>query len=196
LVAGTLLVMALSGAAAAEEAARLADDQWAYRPGGPLALDGGLLVAPPASLGTGMATGFGAGVTLGRRVALGARASWGTATESSLVWIVRHDDFRLRATTGLQRAVGRGVLGLRLGVGATIVHEERTRIQAARAGSMSTDLMTSATATLPAGELEAVVAVHVAGPWLLVVNGGPSAFVSEGALKGGWLAQLGVGWQP
>jgi hypothetical protein len=196
LVAGTLLVMALSRAAVAEEAPRLADDQWAYRPGGKLALDGGLVMAPPASLGTGMATGVGAGLTFGRRVAIGARASWGTATESSLVWIVRHDDFRLRATTVVQRVVGRGVLGLRLGLGATIVHEGRTRIQAARAGSMAGDLMTAATATLPAGELEAVVSVHVAGPWLLVVSGGPSALVADGALSGGWTAQLGVGWQP
>jgi hypothetical protein len=196
IAASLLLVVAFSRAASAEEVGRLADDQWAYRPGGPLALDGGLVMAPPPTLGTGLATGVGAGVTYGRRAALGLRASWATASESSLVWIVRHDDFRLRAAGAVQRALGRGVVALRLGLGATIVHESRTRIQAMRAQATASDLMSSATAALPAGEVEAVVSVHVAGPWLLVVSGGPSAFVWDGALRGGWTGQLGVGWQP
>jgi hypothetical protein len=196
IAAGTLLVMALSRAAVAEEAPRLADDQWAYRPGGPLALDGGLVMTPPATLGTGLATGVGAGVTYGGSAAVGLRASWGTSTESSLVWIVQHDDYRLRATGTVQRAVGRGVFALRLGVGATIVHESRTRIQAGRAMVMAGDLMSSATEALPAGELEAVVSVHVAGPWLLVISGGPAGVVSDGTLHGGWTSQLGVGWRP
>jgi len=29
-----------------------------------------------------------------------------------------------------------------------------------------------------------------------VVSGGPTALVADGAVKGGWTAQLGVGWQP
>ena len=193
---GLLLVTALSGAAAADEPARLADDQWPYRPGGRLALDGGLVMGPSMTLQTGMATGVGAGATYGRRVALGVRASWATATESSLVWTVTHDDYRLRGVAVVQGAVGRGVVALRLGLGATFVHEDRTRNQGMRAGLTGADLASSAFAALPAGDLEAVVSVHVAGPWLLALSGGPSALVSDGALNAGWIAQLGVGWQP
>jgi hypothetical protein len=49
---------------------------------------------------------------------------------------------------------------------------------------------------MPAGELEAVVGVHVGGPWLLVLSGGPSLVVSDGVAHGGWTTLLGVGWQP
>jgi len=141
-------------------------------------------------------TGVGAGVTYGRRLLVGARASWATATESSLVWTVTHDDYRLRAIAALQQPVGRGAFALRLGLGTTVVHEDRTRNQGARAHLTGADLSTSTTAALPAADLEAVVAVHVAGPWLFLVSGGPSALVSDGALVWGWTAQLGAGWQP
>jgi len=70
------------------------------------------------------------------------------------------------------------------------------RIQGLRAGLMGADLATSATTPLPAADLEAVVSVHVAGPWLLSLSGGPSALLSDGAVLGGWIAQLGAGWQP
>jgi hypothetical protein len=193
---GLLLLTALSGAAVADEPARLADDQWAFRPGGRLAVDGGLVMGPSITLQTGMATGVGAGLTYGRRLALGVRASWASATESSLVWTVTHDDYRLRAVAVAQQPVGRGVFALRLGLGATVVHEDRTRVQGVRAGLMGAALENSATAALPAGDLEAVVSVHVVGPWLLAVSGGPSAIISDGAVRGGWTAQLGVGWQP
>jgi hypothetical protein len=189
-----VLVLGLSRAALADEpphvaeAARLADDQWAYRAGGRLVLDGGLVMGPPMTLPTGMATGVGAGLLFGRRVALGVRASFTTTTESSLDWTVTHDLYRLRGVVAVQRAVGRGVLGLRLDLGGSVVHEDRTRNQTA--------LGTTATALLPGGELEVLIAVHVAGPWRLEVAGGPAALVEDGALRGGWIAQLGVGWQP
>ncbi len=154
-------------------------------------------MGPPMTLQTGMATGIGGGLTYGRRLALGVSASWATATESSLVWTVTHDDYRVRAPwPSPNNSAGRGVFALRLGVGATIVHEDRTRVQGARAGLMGAALESSATAALPAGDLEVVVSVHVAGPWLLVVSGGPSVILSDGAWRGGWTAQLGVGWQP
>jgi len=95
-----------------------------------------------------------------------------------------------------QQPVGRGTFGLRLGLGTTVVHEDRTRNQGAAAGLTGGALATSALAALPAGDLEAVVSVHVAGPWLLTLSGGPSAFVSEGAFHAAWIAALGAGWQP
>jgi hypothetical protein len=191
-----LVLIACAGAARAEEAPRLRDDEWTVSSKGRLLLDGGLIMGRSLTLDTGMATGVGAGLTYGRRLAVGARASWATATESSMVWTVTHDDYRLRGVAIAQQPVGRGVFGLRLGAGASIVHESRTRNQGQRAQLMGSDLMNSATALLPGGELEAVVAVHVAGPWLLAVSGGPAAIVDSGALRAGWTAQLGVGWQP
>jgi hypothetical protein len=195
-LASILVVLGLSSAARAEEPARLRDDDWQVRSTGRLALDGGLVMGRSLTLDTGMATGVGAGVTYGRRFAIGARAAWATATESSLVWSVTHDEYRLRGVAVVQQPAGRGVFALRLGAGASIVHESRTREQGQRAGLTGYDLMNSSTALLPAGELEAVVSVHVAGPWLLAVSGGPAAALDAGALRAGWTAQLGVGWQP
>src|SRR5260221_828466 len=115
--ASILLWLALGGTAAAD-GPRLADDQWPVRSTGRLALDAGLVMAPSMTLQTGMSTGLAAGVTYGRRhVALGVRASWSTATESSLVWTVTHDDYRLRAVAVLQQPAGRGTFALRLGLG-------------------------------------------------------------------------------
>jgi hypothetical protein len=196
LAAILLLALALPRAAVAQDAPRLASDDWPVRSTGRVALDGGLVMSSSATLGTGLATGVGAGVTYGRRFAFGARASWATSTESSTVWLVTHDDYRLRAVAAVQQAAGRGVFALRLGLGTTVVHEDRTRNQGARAGLTGSDLMTSATAALPAGEVEAVISVHVMGPWLLTLGGGPSALLESGALRGGWTTQLGVGWQP
>jgi hypothetical protein len=81
-------------------------------------------------------------------------------------------------------------------VGPTFVYEDRVRNQGMRAGLTGSDLETSSLATVPAAELEAVVAVHVAGPWLMILSGGPSLLVSDGATHAGWTTQMGVGWQP
>jgi hypothetical protein len=163
---------------------------------GPLSVDGGLVLALPATWQTGLSTGAGVGVGYGRRLVLGARASWSRSTESSLTWTVSHQDIRLRVTGALQRAVGRGAFALRLGVGPTMVYEDRVRNQGARAGLTGSALETTALAAMPAAELEAVVSVHVGGPWLLVLSGGPSLLLSDGDWHGGWTTQLGVGWQP
>jgi hypothetical protein len=186
----------VAGGRARAEGSRLPDDSWPVRSTGPLAIDGGLVVGAPAALPTGLSTGVGAGVLYGRTLAFGARASWTGATESSTVWTVSHTDLRLRATGALQHAVGRGTLGLRLGLGATVVHESRDRNQGMRAMLTGSDLMTTAWAALPAADLEAVVTVHIAGPWLLAVAGGPSLAISDGGAHAGWTAGLGVGWQP
>jgi len=193
-IVATALLMA--SAARADDTRRPVDDDWPVQSTGPLAVDGGLVLALPATWQTGLSSGVGAGVTYGRRFAWGVRGSWSGATESSLVWTVSHDDFRLRGVAALQQPVGRGVLALRLGLGPTFVYEHRTRNQGARAGLTGSDLETSALATFPGADLEAVVTLHVVGRWSLTLGGGPTAIVADGALHGGWTAQLGAGWQP
>jgi hypothetical protein len=172
------------------------DDDFPVQPTGSLALDAGLVLALPATWQTGLSSGIGAGMTRGRRFAWGVRGSWSTATESSLVWTVSHDDFRLRAVAALQQPAGRGVFALRLGLGPTFVYEHRTRNQGARAGLTGSELETSALAVFPAVDLEGVVTLHILGRWSLVLSGGPTVLVADGALQGGWTAQLGAGWQP
>jgi hypothetical protein len=188
--------LGLPRAGRAQDGALLTDDTWRYRSDGDLAVDGGLAVGFPAALPTGLAIGIGAGVTIGRDLAWGARAAWVTTTESSLAWTVTHRDLRLRATGALTRAAGRGRLGLRIGVGGTLVHETRVRNQGMRAGLSGDALEASSYAMLPALDLDAVIALHVAGPWLLITSGGPSLDVLDGRLRAGWTAQLGVAWQP
>ena len=103
---------------------------------------------------------------------------------------------RVQVTGGVQTSPGRGTLGLRLGLGGTLVHETRDRNQGMRAGLTGSELETSAFALLPAADLDAVVALHIAGPWLLMTSGGPSLDVHDGKLHAGWSAELGVAWQP
>jgi hypothetical protein len=186
---------ALPGTARAD-GALLTDDTWRYRSTGELVVDGGLMVGFPTALSTGLARGIGLGVSHGTTLAWGARASWQTATESSLAWVVTHRDLKLRATAAVQKAAGRGTLGLRAGLGGTLVHEARLRQQGTRAGLSGDELRTSSLRMLPAADLDAVIALHVAGPWLLVTTGGPSVAFLGGELRASWSAQLGVAWQP
>ncbi len=190
------LCAAYPGRSWADDGTLLSDDTWSYRSSGHVAVDGGLVVGFPAALPTGLSTGAGAGVTVGDTLTWGGRASWVTATESSLPWTVTQSDLRLRVTGGVQTSPGRGTLGLRLGLGGTLVHETRVRNQGMRAGLTGSELETSAFALLPAADLDAVVALHIAGPWLLMTSGGPSLDVHDGKLHAGWSAELGVAWQP
>ena len=173
-----------------------ADDAlFRVREGGSITLDAGLVLALPVALGPSLSTGAGAGVTIGAgHLAWGVRASWSTATEYSLDWTVSHDDIKLRVIGAFLQREGRGRFALRLGLGPTIVHETRLRNQAARA--MLAGLDTSAFDAAPAGDLEGVLALHVAGPWLLVISGGPSLSVVDGSARWGWTSLLGAGWQP
>jgi hypothetical protein len=178
------------------EGPQAADDSWRVRSGGRLTVDGGLVVGIPAALSTGLTTGVGGGVMFGGGLfAFGARASWSTATESSIVWTVTRSDLRLRAAGAIQHTAGRGRLALRLAVGPTVVHETRTRNQGMRAGLTGSDLTTSAFVALPTADLEGVIEVHIAGPWLLTMSGGPSLLIADGNLTRGWNAALGMGWQ-
>jgi hypothetical protein len=172
------------------------DDRWPVRTGGRLTIDGGVMLALPAALGTGLSTGVGAGAMVGRRFRLGLRVAGSTASESSIDWAVTHTELRLRAAADFQHVAGRGAFGIRLGVGPTIVHETRDRNQAARAGLTGSAAQTTAFSTLPSIDLDAVVGLHIAGPWLLMLSGGPSASWVSGDFKAGWSALIGTGWQP
>ncbi len=193
------LVLVLVPAVAAADAGRLLNDHtFDTAPGGALVLDAGLVVGLPAALPSGLSTGIGAGVT--RRCtcwfSYGARASWSSVTEPGQTWIVNQDDYRLRLTAEFRHDAGRGTLALRLGAGPTIVHEVRDRQQGMRAGLTGSDLQTRAIRALPAADLEAVISVKLAGQWLVLVSGGPSVDVLDGALRTGWTTQLGVAWNP
>jgi len=174
----------------------LADDTFVVSPPGDLVIDGGLIVGLPSALPTGLSTGIGAGITrtCGCHFAYGATASWSSASESSEIWTVTHGELRLRANGSIRHDVGRGTLALRLGVGTSIVHEDRVRNQGMRAGLMGSDLEQTATDALPAADLEAVVTLRVVGPWAFVVAGGPTATWFDSHLRGGWTAELGVAW--
>jgi hypothetical protein len=88
------LCVAPPGRARADDGTLLSDDTWNYHSSGRVAVDGGLVVGFPAALPTGLSTGAGAGVTVGDTLTWGARASWVTATESSLPWTVTQSDLR------------------------------------------------------------------------------------------------------
>ncbi|HZL16691.1 MAG TPA: hypothetical protein VFG23_02975 [Polyangia bacterium] len=180
----------------AEEAALAGVEASQAPAAGPLSIDANLLLAKPTALGPGLSTGFGIGVTRGRTLAWEARASWSTATESSISWTVTQSDLRLRVGAAVQSTLGRARAGLRVGIGPTIIHETRTRNQGAAANLTGSALGSSSFATLPAGDVEAFVALHVFGPWLFTVSGGPGASIESGNLRGGWISMMGVGWQP
>jgi hypothetical protein len=187
-IALALLLVGLYPAPARGDGSPLVADLARAPSGGNLTVDGGLFLALPTALGPSLSTGFGLGVLRGGTFAWGARASWSTATESAIAWTVTQWDLRLRLDGAVQHRIGRARVGLRLGLGPTIVHETRDRNLGA--------IETTESALLPAGELEAFVALHVFGPWLTVLSGGPSAVLDGGALRAGWVSLIGVGWQP
>jgi len=195
-VVAAVALTASAARARADDGRRPVDDDFPVQSKGALAVDAGLVLALPATWQTGLSSGIGAGVTRGGRFAWGVRGSWSSATESSLVWTVSQNDFRLRGVAALQQPAGRGVFALRLGLGPTFAYEHRTRNQGARAGLTGSDLETSALAVFPAVDLEGVITLHVLGRWSLVLSGGPTALIADGALRGGWTAQIGAGWQP
>jgi hypothetical protein len=188
LVVAVLLSGVVPGLARAADEPVVSANGLRFQSGGALTVDGGLVLALPTALGPGLSSGFGLGVTWGRLVAAEVRASWSTATESSIPWTVSQSDLRLRVGGVLQRTLGRARVGLRLGIGPTIVYETRVR--------NGSTLQTSAFATLPAGELEGFVAVHLFGPWLVILSGGPSAALDDPGFRGGWVSLIGVAWQP
>ena len=143
-----------------------------------------------------MSAGIGAAftrvATRGGLLAWGVRASWSTATEYTQTDAVRNDDLRLRMCGQIQHAVGRGLFGLRLGAGGTLVYEGRTRAQAARAGLPQSE---SAWSMLPAADIEGIVVLRVWDSWGMSVSGGPTLHGLHGGVRAGWTSGLGVTWQ-
>jgi hypothetical protein len=163
-------------------------------------VDGQLVLALPAALATGLSAGVGAGYLRSLNdtgaVAWGARASWSTATEYSLVDAVRNDDIRMRICGLVQHVAGRGSFGLRLGLGATAVYESRTRAQGSRLGLSGGDLETSSWYLFPAADLDGIVFLRVWNAWGMSLSGGPTVHMIDGSARAGWSTGLGVSWQP
>ncbi len=163
-------------------------------------LDAGLVLALPAALQTGTSAGVGVEFLRSARAsgmfAWGARASWSTATEYSLIDSVRNDDLRLRLCGAVQHLAGRGSFGLRVGIGATAVYEARTRAQGSRAGLSGSALETTAWYLLPAAEVDAVIFLRVWNAWGMSLSGGPTVHLIDGSARAGWDSALGVMWQP
>src|SRR5262249_15789542 len=125
----------------------------ADRSGGPapnLAVEGGLLLALPAALPTGLSSGIEASALLGRGLVWGAGVSGSTATEYAPQFAVTHGELRLRGGPVLSRRAGRAALSVRLAAGATLVHETRARDQASRAGLTGAAAEQTAWSLLPA----------------------------------------------
>ena len=168
------------------------------RAGGPDRVDAGVFIGQPAALPAGVASGVEVGVAraYGPAFAYGARLAVAGITESSEAFTASDLDFRGRATAALGHVIGRGELALRLGAGANLVYEDRTRNGGGRAGLMGSALETHTLGALPAVDLEAVLALHVYGPWLVVVTGGGTADLRDGGVFGGFVAGIAIGWQP
>jgi hypothetical protein len=174
---------------------RIASDTFPVRPPNAVVVDAGLALGFPAALPTGLSRGAGAGISIGSGpLRFGARAAWLTATESTLAWKVTHQDIQLRALAGLAHVAGRGTIGIRLGAGATLVHEARRHPQGSRAGLTGDALEMTALAVLPAADLEGSVGVAIYGAWQLALAGGPSLALVDGDPRWSWVARVGVGW--
>lgn len=183
---------AVPGAGATGPAARAAP----VPIGSGLTVDAGLLLGQPAALETGMTSGVVAGIATGGAFAAGLRGSWSTATEYTRTWHVTQQELRLRLVGIVQQPLGRGRVGLRLGLGGTEVYESRLRDQAARLGLTGSELETTAWQLLPAAELEAQVTLLVFDRFGVAVGGGPSAVLLAGALQAGFVGSVGVTWFP
>ncbi len=189
-----VIVVVLAAGVAHADDRLLGDDTFAVHAPSALMVDGGLYVATPEALETGMATGVSAGIThaCGCHFAYGARVSWASINETSEAWNLTQQDLRLRATGEVRHVIGRGTLALRLGAGATVVRELRERSQQ----RMGLDpLSTRAYDTLPGADLEAVANLQITGSFGLVISGGPSLAYFQDGVHGKWLAELGVAWQ-
>jgi len=96
-------------------------------------------------------------------LAWGARASWSTATEYTLIDTVRNDDIRCAFvdSSSTTLAVVRSPAPRR---GATAVYENVTASQGSRAGLTGSALETTKWYLLPAADLEGVVFLRVCTP--------------------------------
>lgn len=186
------VVLALAAAPTAAQSP--ADDAWPYDRG-QLTADIAVASGLPSALPTGLARGLAAGVQRGRCWAVGARLAWLASNESTAVWQIDHDEVRLRVFGAAQRDLGRATVALRLGAGGTLIAESRLRQQGMRAGLTGDELETSQLALLPVANLDGVIGLHIRGPWLLQLSGGPGVVVLDSAPRTIWSAEIGVAWQ-
>jgi hypothetical protein len=191
-----VLGVTLPGVAAADPG-QLNADSFPVRAAGPLRVEGGLVTGFAPVLSTGLTTGLGAAATYRLGVLrLGGRAAWVSATESSLAWEVTQQDLQARALVGIEHRAGRGAIGVRLGLGGSLIREHRIRAQGGRAGLEGDELEMTALALLPAADLEATIGVQIVGAWSAQLAGGPSLLILDGEARASWVATIGVGWQP
>lgn len=157
----------------------------------------GVASARPALLETGLVMGAGATALTTGAFAWGVQTSLGSAAESDEFWAVSHLEWRLRLLGALQRRIGRGMVGLRLGVGSSLVYERRDRHQAGRMGGFVDDLSDSALALVPGADLQAAVGVAVSGHWGVSLSAGPSLHLpSSGGARLGFFGQVGIARLP
>jgi hypothetical protein len=194
-LAGASVALA-SGRAGADDGRLLDDETFSYKPPYCAVWDGGFFLAAPTALPTGLASGIGAGVTVGKTFAWGVRASYASASEDGEAWAVTHREVRALATGTVQHELGRGLLGLRVGLGGTFIHEHRMRHQGMRAGLEGDELEATNLALLPTATLDATIGLHVRGAWMLQLSAGPSISIVDGDARGAWSTALGVAWHP
>ena len=157
----------------------------------------GVSSAMPVLLETGMALGAGAEVLTAGGLAWGLSTSLGTAGESNQTWGVDHLEWRLRLLGALQHRAGRGLFGLRVGAGFTLVGETRLRHQAARLGLPDEEAEASALALVPGADLQVAIAVEVLGGWGVSFAVGPSFHLPvSGSARVGFNGQLGIARLP
>ena len=157
----------------------------------------GVTSALPALLDTGMALGAGAELLTTGTWAWGIQSSVGSAAENSKFWAVSHLEWRLRLLGALQRRVGRGLFGLRLGAGFSLVAETRQRHQAARLGGSLGNLEDSAQSLVPAVDLQVALGLAVLGNWGVSLAVGPSLHLPpSGDPRPGFVGQVGIARLP
>ena len=191
-----VIVIFVRGAPVAS-ADRSSKDALPITSSGDFLLDASFVAGRPLAMPTGLSSGVGVSATAARcAFRWGVRAALVTASESTMAWDVTQTDLQLRALAGLERRVGRGRLGMRIGAGATVIHESRERVQGSRAGASGEDLEMTANQLVPVADVEAVVGLHVFGPWLITISGGPSFAAIDGDPDVRWVSMIGIGWQP
>lgn len=164
-----------------------------------LTLEAGVVSALPALMEVGQMLGGMAALTVGYGPFLyGVRASVAAAEEYSQSWRVSHTEVRLRALGGVRAAVGRGTWILRLGLGLTVVHEERERHDVEEVGVSNVVASDSASAAVPAVDLEGGLVLHLAGDWGLALFAGPTLHFGPdtGGARWGYTGSVALVWTP
>jgi len=87
---------------------------------------------------------------------------------------------------------GAGLVRAARGLGGTLVYEDRTLVQGARAGLPASEQEITSWAMLPAADFEGIVVLRVWNSWGMSVSGGPTLHGLHGGVRTGWTSGLGV----